>query len=417
MVPKLEGSNRYDTVIIGAGPAGSYASLRLSKLGKKVLLIDMKHEIGRPMHCAGLVNNKLFKLPCLDRIEDQVLLGEISGADVFSPDGTIIPLRGKETKAYSIDRYLFDSALLKMAANAGTRILLGTLLKDIRTNNDGSAEVSFTGPQGNGKVIADMVLGCDGGSSRTRSILGLENPKETIPGISMEIEIGSGDVPRDRVAVLTGEKTAKGFFAWIIPSFPEKGIRLGLSAVDGPGLRSGLDNLFLDSRISSFLSIDEDLKKSLCVISKVYGSVPMGQPREISKGPVLLMGDSAGMAKPTSGGGIYPALMAVDTLIRSIDDGNKTTLETIKTFNQLWKKGYGRELTRAMALRRIVRDLSDEEMNTSLEALSDERKLDLINEKGDIDHPVQLAVGLLKMDPSLLALIPRFIPHLRRIFF
>ncbi len=415
MVPKIEGSNRYDTVIIGAGPAGSYASLRLSKFGHKVLLIDMKHEIGRPMHCAGLVNNKLFKLPFLDRIEDQVLLGEISGADVFSPNGTIVPLRGRETKAYSIDRYLFDSELLKMAANSGTRVLLGTRLKDIRINKNGCSEISFKGPQGKGRVNAGMVLGCDGGASETRSIMGLENPKETIPGISMEIEIGSGTVPRDRVAVLTGEKTARGFFAWIIPSFPNNGIRIGLSSVDGPGLRAGLKNLFEDKRVSSFLSTDG--KESLGIISKVYGSVPMGQPREISKGPVLLMGDSAGMAKPTSGGGIFPALMAVDTLVKSIDAGNGTARESIRTFNEKWKKGYGRELTKAMALRRIVRDLSDEEINAALIALSDEKKLDLINEKGDIDQPVQLAVGLLRMDPSLLALIPRFIPHLRRIFF
>jgi flavin-dependent dehydrogenase len=259
-----------------------------------------------------------------------------------------------------------------------------------------------------------MVIACDGSASPVRALMGMPPPRETIPGISMEMELVSGEVPDDRVAVLTGEDTAKGFFSWIIPSFPEKGFRIGLSSISGEGLKLGIKRLYTDSRISRFLSIKGSLSGNLHTISRVYGSLPMGQPGIFSKGPVILLGDSAGMAKPTSGGGIYPSLMASDLLARTIKD-QEPGERSINLFLSRWRKGYGKELAKAMLLRKIVRELEDGEIEMAFSALDDERKLEMINEKGDIDQPVQLAIKLLKMDPKMITLIPRFVGHLRRL--
>ncbi len=416
MVLMGDGHSNYDLIIVGAGPAGSYASARFSELGYRVLLVDRKHEVGRPVQCAGLVNSRLFDLPGLGKLKDGTILRSIRGADVFSPSGNMLPLRGKENKAFSIDRARFDHELLISAAEMGSSLMLKTELRGIRILEDGSAKVGLLGPGGEMNVSAPMVLACDGPGSTLRSMLRMAIPKETIPGVSMELELRSGELPSERVAVLTGSRTASGFFAWIIPSYLPNGFRLGLSALTGEGLRSGMEKLFLDTRVTRFLSLEGPLRESSGSISTTFGSVPMGQPKEISKGPVLLLGDAAGMAKPTSGGGIYPALMAVDSLTRSLNGDVKPGVQAISNFLSSWKKGYGKELARTFVLRRIIKELKDEEMDIGLRALSDEKNLKIINEKGDIDHPVQLAVGLLRSDPSLLALIPRFVPHLRGLF-
>ncbi len=416
MVLKADGHSNFDIIVVGAGPAGSYASARLSDRGYRVLLVDRKHEVGRPVQCAGLVNSRLFDLPGLGKLKEGTILRSIRGADVFSPSGNMLPLRGKENKAFSIDRARFDHELLISAAEMVSSLMLKTELRGIRIVEDGSAKVSLVGPEGRIVVSAPMVLACDGPGSAVRSKIKMAIPKETIPGVSMELELRSGELPPDRVAVFTGSRTASGFFAWIIPSFIPNGFRLGLSALTGEGLRSGMDNLFTDPRVSKFLSLNGPLNRSSGLISVTFGSVPMGQPKDISKGPILLLGDAAGMAKPTSGGGIYPALMAVDSLTRSLNGEMRPGVQAISNFLTSWKKGYGKELSRTFVLRRIIKELKDEEMDIGLKALSDEKNLKIINEKGDIDHPVQLAVGLLRSDPSLLALIPRFVPHLRGLF-
>jgi geranylgeranyl reductase family protein len=409
-------TGRYDLAVIGAGPSGSYAALRLSSMGYKTILIDRKWSIGRPVQCAGLVNSKTFSLPKIAEIGESTILKSIKGADIFSPSGTMLPIMASEPKAHSIDRHEFDRNLLISAIGNGCEFLPGHVLKNLNIGNGDSIEITVKGPKGVSRIRSRMLIGSDGPTSTTRHLIGLPNPLELIPGISMELEIQEGKVQEDKVAVLTGQKTAKGFFSWIIPSFGNHGVRIGLSSIDGSSLRNGIKNLFKDRRISRFLGIEGDLVCNHGVISRVYGSVPMGQPKRYHKGPVLLIGDSAAMAKATSGGGIYPALLAVNDLCGNLENGRAPGNDAIRGFIQTWKKGYGRELQKTMSLRRILRDLKDTEMDKGLNALDDEKKLEIINGKGDIDHPVQLAVSLLKQDPKLLYLIPRFVPHLRRLF-
>ena len=43
--------DRYDAVVIGAGPAGSVAAKTMAEAGMDVLLIDKKSEIGNVKRC------------------------------------------------------------------------------------------------------------------------------------------------------------------------------------------------------------------------------------------------------------------------------------------------------------------------------------------------------------------------------
>jgi len=120
--------------------------------------------------------------------------------------------------------------------------------------------------------------------------------------------------------------------------------------------------------------------------------------------------------KGTSGGGIYPGMRAVDLLSKTLSENERITPEGLTHFNESWNKGYGKELGRTMLLRRIMRDLSDQEMNKAISAFNDEKKLELINSEGDIDKPIILAMKLMKLDPTILMLVPRYIPYLRKLF-
>jgi flavin-dependent dehydrogenase len=148
-------------------------------------------------------------------------------------------------------------------------------------------------------------------------------------------------------------------------------------------------------------------------ISLTIGCVPIGPVDPHPKKGILLLGDAAGMAKPTSGGGIYPGLLAARTLASSIErEGEGICDSSFSAFSRAWYRGYGRELRRSMVLRSIIEEVEDEEIDLAVRTLRDSEVLGYINEKGDIDRPFTLAAGVFAKDPSLARLIPRFIPRI-----
>ncbi|MGA1848369.1 MAG: geranylgeranyl reductase family protein, partial [Thermoplasmatota archaeon] len=311
--------HRFDIGIVGAGPVGSYTAWRLARLGFSVALLEEHSEAGRPEQCAGLVNRGMFELPGLHGILEDVGLHDITGADIFSPSGKILPLRAGKVKAVSIDRALFDKTLFIQAASSGAELFPSSKVTSVRTLQ-GTHELSFDGINGKGSMKVDMLIGSDGAASTIRRIMGFEKPLSVIPGAAIQVEVDAGSVPDDLVAVFTGERTAKGFFAWAVPAGSKTTMRIGLASETGAHLQRGLRSLFSDHRIFSWLGLENGSTCNLDPISWNFGPVPMGSPKTIIKERTVILGDASGMAKPTSGGGIYPGLMASDKLASSIEE-------------------------------------------------------------------------------------------------
>jgi len=404
-----------EVIVVGGGPAGSYSAARLSALGHRTVLLEEHSEAGRPQQCAGLVNPEILRFDLMDRLSHDFVLKEIFGADIHSPSGYTLPLKANVIKALTIDRSEFDKQLLKLAARCGAEILTGQKVTIVRKLPGRGWEISSKGRKGELRMECDLLLGCDGPASMVRRSAGIEPPRETITGISVETEVEEGAVPPEKVGVFTGQETAKGFFAWAIPSFGRSGIRLGASSIDPKGLVQCFERLLKDRRLARFLSLPEGEGIKYGETSITLGPIPMGSPNRIVHKDLVLLGDSAGMAKPTSGGGIYPLLKAVDRLISTIQASKGLSQTCLYRFEKEWKKGYGKELERALVARKILSSITDQETDMVLERLSKKRTLDLINGEGDIDHPMTLAVSLIRTDPGLLALLPRFIPHLKKV--
>ncbi len=405
----------FEVIVVGGGPAGSYSAARLSALGHRTALLEEHSEAGRPQQCAGLVNPGILNFDQMDHLSHGFVLKEVFGADIHSPLGHILPLKGRDVKALTIDRAEFDKEILRLAARSGTEVFTGQNVNAVRKRPGRGWSISSKGRTGVLHLECDLLLGCDGPASIVRRSIGIRPPQETITGISVETEVANGSVPQDKVGVFTGHETAKGFFAWAIPSFGPSGVRLGASSVDPRGLLIGFNKLIKDPRLARFLSLPDAEGINFGETSITLGPIPMGSTDRIVDKDVVLLGDSAGMAKPTSGGGIYPLLRAVDLLISTIERSKDLSQTTLERFEKGWKKGYGRELERALVARRILSDITDDETDKVLERLSRKETLDIINEEGDIDHPMTLAISLLKADPGLLMLLPRFIPHLKKV--
>jgi len=114
----------WDAVVIGAGPAGSVASLQLAKLGAQVLLID-RATFPRNKVCGCCINGNalatLRSLGLLGRVEDAGATPLREMRLAASGTQAAIPL----IEGLCLSRAIFDSVLVAAAKEAGVEFLCG----------------------------------------------------------------------------------------------------------------------------------------------------------------------------------------------------------------------------------------------------------------------------------------------------
>src|SRR5437868_500898 len=110
--------DRFEVLIVGAGPAGSFAAEQLARAGVRVGLFDGRPP-GEPKACGGGVTSKALKawphlLEAVGRTIDEL--------DMYSPSGKHLHLQLDEPFAvYS--RIAFDTFLRERAQKAGAKVL------------------------------------------------------------------------------------------------------------------------------------------------------------------------------------------------------------------------------------------------------------------------------------------------------
>ncbi|MEW6069584.1 MAG: NAD(P)/FAD-dependent oxidoreductase, partial [Candidatus Thermoplasmatota archaeon] len=110
---------KYDIVVVGAGPAGSTCAKVASEKGCKVLLIEKRQEIGVPVRCGEGVSKRIEELGI--NIPKYCIAQDIKGARIFAPNGKFIELNEKIAGGevgYNIYRDKFDKELAVRAARA-----------------------------------------------------------------------------------------------------------------------------------------------------------------------------------------------------------------------------------------------------------------------------------------------------------
>ncbi|MGB4680381.1 NAD(P)/FAD-dependent oxidoreductase, partial [Methanothrix sp.] len=121
--------------------------------------------------------------------------------------------------------------------------------------------------------------------------------------------------------------------------------------------------------------------------------------RTVAEG-LLVVGDAAGQVKPTSGGGIYPALVAAKVAGRVAAAAaleEDCSARRLQEYDHTWRAILGRELEIGMRANRMLNRMSAAELDDVLGYLAARPGLiKSIEEHGDIDRPSRLMVRMLR---------------------
>lgn len=384
----------WDVVIIGAGPVGGHTANLLAQRGQRVLLIEEHNEIGRPFQCAGLVTpNAMKQVGLYDTI-----LEEIDGALIHGPSGTLVPVgTGGTIRTYVVCRKLFDEAVVKQSMISGATLWLNSKPTNAVVNQDYvSLRINKNGQDI--ELTTKLLIGCDGAHSWTRRYFKMGRPKELMIGFQTEVV---GYQFRKRwLEMYSGSEIAPGFFAWVIPSGNDS-CRIGLwstaERLDGKSIEECYHNLLNHPLWKERFA---DIKET----ARYCGPVPSGMVRKAYKNRVLLIGDAAGMAKPTTGGGIGPGFEQINGIVDKLSVAiveNKLSEENLKSIARTHFEKMRKDQSRARSLRNLlVSDCEDTELDRHFEQFARPEVISLINEVGDIEKPVPLGMALLRRVPA-----------------
>lgn len=386
--------SEWDVIIVGAGPTGGRAATHLASLGHSVLMLEEHSEIGRPFQCAGLVTPKaLHEVGLYDSV-----LEEIDGALIHGPGGNLVPVgTDGKLRTYVVCRKKFDQGVVQQAMEAGASLWLNSQPRSAETTPEGvTIDIESNGDEMTLKC--KLLIGCDGAHSWTRRYFKMGRPKEMMIGFQAEV-LGYKGTNR-WLEMYSGSEIAPGFFAWVIPSgFGSH--RIGIwstpERLNGRSVEQCYDDLLVHP-------LWKDRFQDIKEIARFCGPIPSGMVKKTVGNRIMLLGDAAGMAKPTTGGGIGPGFKQIKGILQPLstaitnDELSEKNLKKITTKHfQSMKK----DQDKARMLRNLlVSDVGDKELDKHFENFARPDVLELINEVGDIEKPVPLGLALLKKVPA-----------------
>jgi len=349
----------FDALIVGAGPAGSFAAELLARGGMKIALFDGRPE-GDPKACGGGVTAKALKawphlLNAVGRSVDEL--------EMYSPSGKRLHLHLDEPFAiYS--RIAFDSFLRERARAAGAAVFASKISARGIKRNTNAWTVRELESTGRSEWSGEMLVGADGaGSSVARMLAGPLPPSEMEVAFGYRAPLPENTESPTVVAFLPGWIG----YAWAFPRLDH--ISFGIATTQDVFQHQPLDKLLWDfmlgyyrqredpkARLWSSRKMDHErdqrIKGKLMTSAERYAARIPGlndktwDTRKVCGEGWALLGDAAGFADPVTGEGIYYALRSAELFAESL------LAKAPLNYEEYWRQDFGRDLKRASQMRR-----------------------------------------------------------------
>ena len=284
----------FDVVIVGGGPSGATAANDLALRGHKVAVID---RAGRIKPCGGAIPPRLiedFDIP------DSQLVAKINTARMISPTQRQVDIPIENGFVGMVDCEHFDEYLRARAAQNGAERHTGTFLRVDR--NGPHPKVIYRNRQKEEIVLETrMIIGADGAKSKVAAseVPGAGKGRYVVAYheiIKAPGKVGSYDP--ERCDVIYDGAISPDFYGWVFPHGASASVGMGTEDMD-----VDLKQKTADLRAASGLAGCETIRKE-------GAPIPLKPLDKWDNGKdVVLSGDAAGVVAPSSGEGIYYAMM------------------------------------------------------------------------------------------------------------
>jgi len=325
----------YDAIIVGAGPAGASAALRLVRKGARVLLLDGQ-AFPRDKACGGGLMPQVSALLDWDfsqvveaRATETRFRFDFSGQPIDTPSEPILMVKRRR-----FDQHLVDRALVE----GGPQI---TFIDDARIATVEETETGVTVIARSGATWkAAFLVGADGAAGVCAAAV--KRPRRTRPGIALDADI---EIPAE---VFTAEATRVTFefgrprhgYGWV---FPKDGY-----------LSCGVGSWSASERLPT--ALDTYLQSAL-PLGSVLSQVRRGHPIPIYDGPTpigtsraCLVGDAASLVDPIMGEGIRFAIwsghIAAELILEQL--AGETPLDDGSEYARRIHDAFGRDFDRQL---------------------------------------------------------------------
>ena len=335
-----------DVIVIGAGPAGNNTAYRLASQGHDVLVADWRQNVGDKL-CTGIVGTE-----CIDRYppDPSLIYKSARSAQLVTPDGRTSELSVHGVQAHIIDRVGYVASMAEKAKAAGADYHLGSRATEVVVKED-RCHVRFTSASEEWTGEAKAVVLASGFGSELGYKAGLGRPGGYVGAAQAEVE-----APHiDQISIYVGRSVAPGFFAWLVPTNNGRAL-LGLLS-----RHRAMDHL--DSLIAQ---LEGEGKITGIAGGPSKWGIPLKPPSRTYGHRILAVGDVAGQVKPTTGGGIYYALLASDAASDCLDESIRRddfSARRLSTYEREWKSLLSRELKVGTMARRFFESLDDEQIS------------------------------------------------------
>ncbi|MBC8450796.1 geranylgeranyl reductase family protein [bacterium] len=279
-------NERFDLIVVGAGPAGSSCAERAAELGLRVAVFE-KAEFPRSKPCAGGLSSRALGLlgsSVYSIIHHSVRISEIS----VGPRVTVT-WTGRDTTVATTSRKEFDQYLAERAMRAGARVEFGAAVDSVTDLGD-RVEIVV----GSRTLCASHLVAADGVRGSIRGMVGMPTLRLSAAAYARVFPDRSSALEPFLDRVIIDGDVCRGGYGWIFPKRDHLNIGVCGTAALGQDYIRDVDRFIERRGLSSW---------------RVEGHFARPTPAEVkkaglAKGRILVVGDAGGLADPITGEGI-----------------------------------------------------------------------------------------------------------------
>jgi electron transfer flavoprotein-quinone oxidoreductase len=332
--------DKFDSIVVGAGPAGVAAAITMAKAGLNVALLERGEYAGAKNVQGAVLYSKMladvvpeFWKECpLERSIVDERLWVLTGESGLMAGFKSLAYGTTPANCYTIIRVQFDKWFSKKAEEAGVTFVTGVTVSDVVKKNGAIVGVKTT--EGD-ELLADVVIACDGVNSILAQKAGLHRewkPEEVALGVKEVLAL-----PREKLEDRFNVEGDQGVTIEMLGDITRGMLGYAFMYTNKESIALGIGCAVDDFQRTNVKPYDllEELKRHPFVRRMIHGSqsveysahlIPEGgynsMPPLYTDG-MLIAGDAAQMINPTHREGSNLAMKAGQLAAETVAEAKK----------------------------------------------------------------------------------------------